>query len=256
MLNWLYEHKNELNLKMSLAEWPDVARLDLYDVEVSLDYMGKTFLGRGVDRLENTAVTKASSEAIERLVAHELNIESTGLSLKVDSDEAFNADLHAQNEVLERYFLTLHLDRKVSFKIVDVENELVQKFKKYNSQAEVRFFDLNIPNDSCGLGCLIKEGSVTSLGFSVSQTMDKACEKSFVEALPNFYWLKKNEIDDINKPWHLKSFFIQKILNLLTQTVIKETFLMPVIHKKDLRLSEHLLLKSAPIVFSKYEVIK
>ena len=44
LLNWLYEHKNSLKLKMSLASWPERARLDLYDLEMSIQYNEKIFL--------------------------------------------------------------------------------------------------------------------------------------------------------------------------------------------------------------------
>lgn len=255
LLNWLYEHKNSLNLKMSLASWPERARLDLYDVEMSIQYNEKIFLGRGVDKIEKIAIKKAATEVIERLLCSELNISSTGIAIKVDSESFFDADLHAKNETLERYFLKLHLDNNIQFLNVVPESELISKFKKHHPSVEISFFKLNSSIDFFSYGCLIKEEAVVSTGFSAEQDSVKALEKSFIEALPNFYFSKENSIDDSDKPWHLKASFINQVTSLVGAQGENIYLPEPILKKIDLNLKEHPLLKTAPISASKYEVV-
>lgn len=255
LLNWLYEHKNSLNLKISLASWPEQARLDLYDVEMSIQYKEKIFFGRGVDKIESIAIKKAASEVVERLLCSELSISSTGIAIKVDSESFFDADLHAKNETLERYFLKLHLDNNIRFLNVFPESELISNFKKQHPSVEVSFFKLNSSVDCFSYGCLIQEEAVVSTGFSAEQDSLKAIEKSFIEALPNFYLLIENSIDDSEKPWHLKASFINQVTSLVG-TQGENTYLPePIFMKIDLNLKEHPLLKTAPISATKYEVV-
>lgn len=253
LLNWLYDHKNELNLKISLAEWPERSGFNLHDVEMNISYEGQNYVGRGLDAHETIAIKKASSEVVEHLISSILKINTTGLSV---ADADFDSEEHAKCEVLERCFLKEHMERELPLVISDVDSEFSSYFKKNNS-GKVLFFEIKVPEGYFGYGCILRVSDIISTGFAVSKSQNHATNKSFLEALPNFYWLKENEISEADKPWHLRLPFVTQLSLLIKpeKNIVLNIPKMPKMRKIEINLDNYSILKTIPVYVSKYEVV-
>lgn len=256
LLSWLYSKREELELEFATGDWPEKAGLKLYDYETIVRYKNTELIGRGVDQAESVSILKSVYELIERIICHDLNISSVGLSIQSSVDSIYDADLHAQNEVLERHYLKKHVDQGIQFLNIDVNTPLVRDFKKHNSSCEVRFFKIMTPKDYFGVGCLLNAEDRSSIGFSCSFNELKSIDKSLIEALPNFYWLGENRVKDEEKPWHLKREFLSKINELCEKSTEWGLSIdsIPDFDVEKIDLSNHSLLSTAPIRATIYRI--
>lgn len=248
ILTWVYSKKDELGIEFSTDNWTEKSGLKLYDYETTIKQNDLKLVGRGVDELEPIAIIKSVSETIERLICREFDVSSVGLSIQSD-DKSFDASVHAKDEVLERFYLKKHIDLEIPFRLFEQNSSIVKLFKLRNVSSMIQFFKMNTPIGYYGIGCLLELNGKTSVGFSFSYNEMKAIEKSFIEALPNLFWLQDSDIKNDDLPWHLQSEFVGKIKQLLNpiQTNLKTETVLPEIIGRKIDLSGHDLLATAPI---------
>lgn len=258
LLTWIYSKKDELGIEFSTDDWPKKSGLHLYDYETSIQYKNNYFVGRGVDESEPVAIIKSASEVIERLICDEFNVSSVGLSIQSE-DKSFDSELHAKNEVLERFYLKRHIDLNTPFKILEASSHLCLAFAKHNDSCKVTFFKMETPLGYYGTGCLLENGNRVSTGFSFSNNEAQSAEKAFIEALPNYFWLQENEMTENAKPWHIQAAFISKIKELIASdnmvhSKIASSLVLPKIEFINLDLSKHELLATAPIQVKSFRI--
>lgn len=227
LTTWLLSHRIILNPHFTEFEWPSHILPGLSDFATKITFRNFIFEGRGIDNNPLIALEKSVSEALERCVWRQLGLSFNGFSLS--NPQISNS--HAMLEALERYFLHIHLSKKISFERIEkVENfqNLIFNFNKYNPTDKIDFFKMSIANPNFGVVCRIQtsEGCIFP-GFSLAPSLEQSLFKSFYESITNFAWHKKNNSmkSYLNKPWHLNEKFILS-LNPLLQNGIQNTQLI------------------------------
>jgi len=244
---WLYSNREVLTPKFKELNWSKRLGLDLFDFSTRVTINGIESEGRGVDENRNLALEKSVSEAIERHICKSLDIDSVGVAVMGNIDPKN----HAKYEALERYFLQKHLKTKSTFeRFRNFQSELVQRFLQSNHRTSVSFYRMKTPRDFFGIICLIQNDSKKSLGFALTESEQKSVKKAFCEALPNFAWMMKAELLEIqSKPWHVEEEFLNKIMPLLINNESEkriDAFALPTLKEVEMKINTSIL-KTAPI---------
>lgn len=225
--NWLITHKDLFKLSYKQYDWTDRYSLGLHDFSCHLDLENIKSEGRGTSTDSELAIEKASAEAIERYICLKLNIPSVGVAVSGEK----SALVHAQNEVLERYYLNNHIELKWALKKISLTNHLTNPLSvllnKINSNfgmINVDFYQMHTPLDKFGVICSIQNlnSNFYSFGFSFNSELSIGLERSFLEAIPNNFAAINDEANDSDlhaRPWHLSDDFKACLLPLLTDSV-------------------------------------
>lgn len=254
LASWLYSKRQELNPRFKEFSWPDRVFPGLYDFSTTIYWNGVEAKGRGVDSRREIALEKSVSEAIERLICKSLGFDSVGFALAGAHDPTD----HAKFEALERFFLKKHLDAKIPFHHISIENEDVLKFRKQNPESTIRFFRMQTSNELHGVVCAMKHtaSNKTALGFGLSDSQEKSMQRSMREALPNFAWFSDEDNEPVEEmPWHIDQKFLSRIEPLFVDTASEDQDLipqLPTLSRVDVEKSAVPILSSAPIQMARY----
>ncbi|MCB0351817.1 MAG: hypothetical protein KDD38_11580, partial [Bdellovibrionales bacterium] len=198
---------------------------------------------------QETALEKASSEAIEHLICDKLKIGSVGFAISGES----SAEIHAQHEALERYFFNEHIRLNISFQLVQNPDSplynsalrLSEEFKILNTDAHVTFYKMSTPEQFLGVVCSItlKSKLPEFLGLSLGTNPEHVSRHALCEALAN-YARKKDSPEtfdvDVEKDknlWACNKKTLQSVSHLFTQAnQNNQVILLPEIftHKLDI----------------------
>ncbi|MBL7670305.1 MAG: hypothetical protein JNM39_07445 [Bdellovibrionaceae bacterium] len=256
LASWLYSKRQELNPRFKEFNWPARVFPGLYDFSTTVSWNGVEAGGRGVDSQREIALEKSVAEAIERLICKSLGFDSVGFALAGTHDPSD----HARFEAMERFFLKWHLENRIPFSQVSVENEDAQKFRSQNPDAELSFFRMQTPSQLFGIVCSLKmkKTQSTALGFGLSNSLAKSIQHSFREALPNFAWLMDEDRNiEFEMPWHIDTKFLLQIEPLLArESRDEETLLldMPSLTRLEVEKSKISVLSNAPIQTARFLV--
>lgn len=208
--NWLYQNKQKFSVQFTKLNWTKDYGFELSDYEVSCTYKSKKLIGRGIDSVQAIALEKASSELLERMFCVDQKIDSTGLAISavIDTKE------HAKLEAMERFYLKEHLEKKVSFRLLEANSNFIDEVQaKLN--CKVRFFQMRTVENIFGIVAqILSENNEFSYGFSLGLKCESAVNKSLQEALPNFIWKIKESPADEDCPWQLTYKFHHEITPL------------------------------------------
>lgn len=72
IVEWTIENSSRLNLEVTRVTWVDEWLPGYYDYQVKITAGRKTYIGRGIDAVENLAFAKAAAEALERAATYGL----------------------------------------------------------------------------------------------------------------------------------------------------------------------------------------
>lgn len=216
LAHWLYINREKFCAQFKELNWPKSYGLDVFDFVTTIQINGQFFEGRGVDTYREIALEKSVSEAIERYICISLGFDSVGFSVS----GVIDTEVHAQNELLERYYLAQHLKNKTplfNLENKSLKDDSIRKFEEKNNLA-VEHYVMNTPNNMFGLVCRIRslDFNRITFGFSLNQNIEHAIDKSFLEALPNYAWLDQKSNDSKNNiPWHISEEFTDELNSLL-----------------------------------------
>ncbi len=216
LAHWLYIHREKFGAQFKELNWPKSYGVDVFDFVTTIKINDQIFEGRGVDIYRDIALEKSVSEAIERYICISLAFDSVGFS----ASAVIDTKVHAENELLERYYLDQHLKNKTPLFNLEnkfVKDESIKNFEKNNNLA-VEHYIMNTPNNMFGLVCRIRSVDFDKIafGFSLNQNTESAINKSFLEALPNYAWLDQKTNDSHqNIPWHISAEFTEDLNSLL-----------------------------------------
>lgn len=216
LAHWLYRNREKLHAQFKELSWPKSYGLEVFDFVTTIQIDGQIFEGRGVDIYREIALEKSVSEVIERYICIKLGFSSVGFSVSAVID----TKAHAQNELLERYYLDQHLIKKVplfNLKNKFLKDVSIQKFEEKNNLA-VEHYMMNTANSMFGLVCRIRslDFSKIAFGFSLNRNIEFAIDKSFLEALPNYAWLDQKSNDNQHSvPWHIEDGFTENLNSIL-----------------------------------------
>lgn len=254
LASWLYSKRQELNPKFKEFHWPARVLPGLFDFATTITWNGIESNGRGVDSKREIALEKSVSEALERLICKSLGFDSVGFALAGTHDP----EAHARFEAMERYFLNKHLEGEIPFQRIAFENENIQKFRSANPDAAVEFYRMQTPLHIFGIVCAMKSENIQemSLGFGLSESLEKSIQRSMFEALPNFAWLTDQEKSlPEEMPWHIEPNFISKIEPLLVNQGKDPSgveLAQPVLSQIAVSKSEISILVGAPIQMARF----
>lgn len=240
---WVIQNKLRLQPVFTSFDWPARYRLNgCFDVRLRINCAGINAEGRGIALDSELAIEKASAEAIERWLCTHLGLSTVGVAVAGSE----SAEIHAANEILERFYLSDHIRLGQPFLWIGSStltessalSALVKELLDSNRAARVDFFRMNTGPRRAGVVCRISESGLpeTALGFALSNSLEKSMQHAFLEALPNWFAIKdlpareqsigKNKLgfDSNHLPWHLSESFLDKIQPLLTDTDCRQPF--------------------------------
>lgn len=255
LASWLYSKRTELNARFREFNWPSKIFPGVFDFETTISWRGIEANGRGVDSSREIALEKSVAEAIERLICLTLGFDSVGFAIAGTHDPS----QHAKNECLERFFLNEHLKKGTTLYNVNVDFPEAEKLKLLVPTAEVSFYRMNTPKNLFGIACRVHlaDSKKSSLGFALSEILDHAARRSFLEALPNFAWLASDEKLELNElPWHLKTDFVERLESLFSEIegLQAEQMKSPALTSIELNLTSLPILEGAPIQTARYQI--
>lgn len=100
LIPWILANQDFLDLRVTDYEWITNTFSSMKDIGAKLKIEGKLYTGRGADRDENTALSKAVCEAVERFICQTHGLSSLGVA---GHSEIEFAAQNSQLEFIERY---------------------------------------------------------------------------------------------------------------------------------------------------------
>ena len=187
LINWVVEHRKQLELSIITYTWPQRWLSHLYDFKVSLHYNNEPYEGRGTDSDEETALVKAIMEAFERMLIKENNLEnSSGIALHFDYESAKS---NALAELIERdsflcHFLTKTPGDNIDHCLSGTLKEFIAKTT--NEKVQTHVLKLRSTNNhfvtmTIATGIKANNPFGLCLGLAADLDLDKAIWKSSIE---------------------------------------------------------------------------
>lgn len=208
MGQWLLKHTSVLNFKATKGKWVSEWLPRFHDYQVNISLEGKSYQGHGIDQDEELAMIKALSEAIERAICTKYNINSTGVAVHSNIDEAIST---AKRELIERDIFLCHFLTNKPFKNsyssrIDTINMDLIKSKLESYGVFIHLFEMTPTKELFNAVCIstcpkgkIPYSSIIGLGCEYS--LMEAQKKALLECLRNTVWFIKEghkENIDIN----------------------------------------------------------
>lgn len=254
LASWLYSKKSELSPEFQEFNWPARVFSGVFDFETKITWRSIVAVGRGVDVNREIALEKSVSEAIERLICHELKFASVGFAVAGTHDPS----THAQHEALERYYLNRHIENKINLCCLENKSLDIDSFESFKRDYSVTFYRMQTEELFHGIVCRLssRDEKSVSFGFALSQDQENSMRRAFFEALPSFAWLISGEnLLSQYLPWQIEEGFIAKLDALLEQ----DTQFVPDAEKLKLTqipvdISQISILSDAPLKLGKFAV--
>lgn len=226
--NWLYKNRDQFQAQFKELNWPSSYGITIFDFVTTIKFNDQIIEGRGVDAYREVALEKSVSEAIERYICLSMDFSSVGFSVS----GVIDTEIHALNELYERYYLDQHIKNKIP--LFNLESRFkkdgsIPNFEDKNNLI-VDHYIMNTPDAKFGLVCRISsiDRSKIAFGFSLSQNIESAIDKSFFEALPNYAWLNATPNNNEQTiPWQISSDFVEELNSLLFDQKYKIDFNFP-----------------------------
>lgn len=257
---WLYSNKQILDPKFREFDWTEKYLPGIHDFMATIRWNGMEGEGRGLADSRELALEKASAEAIERLICRILNLDSVGMAVSGNQDPK----THARNELYERFFLDSHLNMSIPMQALKGQfgdrSQIVDAFKRRNSEVGLQFFKFSTPADFNGVVCMI-DNQRKSLGFALGTNFEDVIFRSFLEALPNFAWFQDRRdvleaaLPTSKLPWHLSDKFLTEIVPLLGGGDDRTTAIpLPRVTEASVDISAIPIFKDSPIRVARFIV--
>ena len=216
-IRWLASNRGArlTRLRRLEEEW----LYDKFAYEVEVTWNNRRFLGHAIDASESLALTKATSELIERIaVVHNRLPNSSGVAAHTSFESAAS---NAATELVERDAFFCHwLTQTPAQESILIERpEVLKAIKKFSLHSvEIRFAKLRsvggLSAVVCGaFGSQASEPFGVILGLGCSKSFGEAIEKAFFEVVQNAaIWLfGKSEMPlsmaDLAHPFNPMSHF-------------------------------------------------
>lgn len=187
LTEWLFERREVLNLQYKAFAWPKDFCLRLFDYECRITTDNETFVGRGSDADEATAIEKSSAEALERAFCFFNGLSSEGAALRKTRESAQRG---AEVEAVERFHFQRCLRFRLPIGIWDPSQGLIAPslaaIKKLHPLIEVDFGEIKASAGHHVLVCLLGYRDQGFAGISAGTEYGTTAQKCLIEALRNF----------------------------------------------------------------------
>lgn len=225
---------------------------DFTDIRVEIVKSGVRCFGRGTHADGNTALEKASAEALERLCCHILGISTVGCAVHLSPELAMENSRH---EFIERYIFDMF--RNGCFNSITNADSLL--VIERNLPSKIWIVELGDGN-TITICIFIDLGDPISIGISFGSDTN-SFEKAYIEAFRNYmsYRQDRSSFDlavKSNKDmWCCDKSFLQEVIFKLEQNDkgVRRKFTIPKVGTKTLMVSQVLGLSDCPFYFSRSE---
>ncbi len=226
----LYENRDQLKFRVREFDWPQRFGAELFDFEVVISIAGNDHLGRGTHKLQEIAVEKACSEAIERSICAEKNISTVGVAVHPIQALAIE---NARQEFIERFYFDYYINNQIALlPVAATEYE-----RAINSKdAQISFFDLYEANGLHVCLALFKhKGEVVCIGLGSDAYEKVSREKAFIEAARNYAAFVDDPsqsaklVEGDHNLWCANPAFIKRLQFVSTREVTPQLPLPPVL---------------------------
>ncbi len=179
----LYENRAQLKFKVKEFDWPKRFGAMLFDFEVAISVGGLEHIGRGTHKIQEIAIEKACSEAIERSICAEKNISTVGVAVHPIQELAIE---NAKQEFLERFYFKYIIDNRIAL-IPEVAPIPIYDMAINSLDAHVSFFDLYKTDGLRVCMSLFKhKDEPVCIGMGSDANQQVCREKAFIEAIRNY----------------------------------------------------------------------
>ena len=192
LTDWLLANSKRLGLKADKYSWVDEWLPGFFDYGVIISVRNKTFSGRGIDKMEETAFHKAAAEALERAAVGIARLEMPWCTAAYPT--AQGAEERAYYELLgiDRVFCH-HYCRKEMREIPWAEiagffpDDHLAKVLKEN-KLDVRLYELRASLDAKSVCAIATGGKAAHIGgfvagFGTDKTVKAAVQHAILECL-------------------------------------------------------------------------
>lgn len=260
LIPWILANQDFLDLRVTDYEWNRRTFSSMKDLGAKLEIEGTLYAGRGADRDEDTALSKAICEAVERFICHNHHISSLGVA---GHSELELAAQNSQLEFIERYALWMQYHGHSLFALTGSEI-----FSFENKTAGIDIYDAQSEN-GITVSLAIANGLTQDkpfgivLGLGTNLNPSEAKKKALIECYRNlsafldkkFYSLSEKSFHELQKPssldqirLNLDTDYAKKILNKLNLASNTETLKLPPMITIQLFYNS-ILLNHCPLVF-------
>lgn len=260
LIPWILANQDLLDLKVTYYEWITSAFSSMKDLGAKLKIDGVLYTGRGADRDEDTALSKAICEAVERFVCHTHHISSLGVA---GHSEVKLATQNSQLEFIERYALWMQCHGHSLFTLTSSE-----VFSFENKTAGIDIYEAQTEH-GITIALAIANGLTQDkpfgivLGLGTHLKPSEAKKKALIECYRNlsaffdtkFHSLSEKSFQELQNPTSLDQIrlnldtdYAQKILNKLNLASNAQTLKLPPIITSQLFYNSDLL-NNCPLVF-------
>ena len=260
LIPWILANQDFLDLRVTDYDWITSAFSSMKDLGAKLKIEGTLYTGRGADMDEDTALSKAVCEAVERFVCQTHHISSLGVA---GHSEVKLAAQNSQLEFVERYALWMQCHGYSLFELTGCE---VFNFENKNTPIDIYeaqtehgiTIALAIAN---GLTQDKSFGIVLGLGTNLKPS--EAKKKALIECYRNlsafldekFDSLSEKSFQELQTPssldqikLNLDPYYAKKILNQLNLTSNIQTLKLPPLITSEIFYNSDLL-NNCPLVF-------
>lgn len=209
MIEFIRKYRDSLKINISRLSWPVKYNLPIYDYQFTFTKFNQIFIGRGVSRIEEDALTKAVSESIERYLCKKFKFNNTsGLAVHKNDEAGIQV---AKNELLERDLFFCHFLTKTKMKELNNQflnescHKLLDFFKTHGAHPAL----YKMGGEEMFAVCAIITGFESHLtrfgvivGSACSNSYCMSAEKALYECMIDFISI----IENGSKSIPLKSF--------------------------------------------------
>ena len=187
LTEWLFDRREVLNLQYRALTWPKDFGLELFDFECRIETNDKSFVGRGSDAHEATALEKSSAEALERAFCYFNGISTEGTALRMNGASARRG---AENESFERFYFHRCLGGELPIESWDYTDSsvapMLAAMTKRHPLLKVDFGQIKISDGQHVLVCLVGYRRQGFTGIAAGTEHGTTAPKCLIEALRNF----------------------------------------------------------------------
>lgn len=199
LAQWLFDNRNQLQLKTLLATWVKDWIPGFHDIRVQLEVDGKSYTGRGIATDQDQAFLTAGAEAIERAYCDSLGIHSNGVALHTSEE---NAKLNAKMELLERDGILCHFLTKTPFANLEATSRINIDFEQIKNRLKNLGVEIALKKVISSYPqivlCIARKTEGENpfsciLGLGSHENINVSITKAITECLSNVVWRLENK---------------------------------------------------------------
>lgn len=207
---WIIRSAEKLKMKVEHLKWISLFLPETEDIHVSVSIGNRIYKGRGYSNTPDSALKKAISESVERVVGLEFAESTNGIASHVTLDLAKE---NARNELVERDLFLSHFRTNTPFAFSSEMTRLIPESIRsfvFDAGDSISIYSMKCNNLGKGFVCLVSGeslwGGIIGLSFG-SENDEQLIIKASLEAF-RLYWHRRAN-KSLNPGLHIDAFLKQ-----------------------------------------------